>query len=434
MAERRFFSTLCSLLAAVILVSGFLLLLQLGLSSDRSVEDPVPPVIEETASIIRVDGFLGARAMSPSQLARVAYTASTPAPEILDRPPASAKLTEGNPQPHEPLKPEVADGSESETTTAGGAAEPAVLAAADAVVPETADIAAQEPYPDADEKSDAAVLAEAPESELIAEPSADDITTADAAAEPAVLIKDTNETEVADVRERLHGNGEKDKDPPDAAVFLSEQHPVAEMGDAAADVSGSIADQRKSREGHVEGSVLDAQLAADENESASEEGRFVRQSDPPPPPLPLVKPRGTRVAAAREVWETSALPEANPSMAPVSETQKRLPSPSVAKQVSKPMALAPSDASPPRKPISSSSYNSAIWSALARHKPRVGRPGSASVTFEIGSNGRLRFAKVSRSSGDSYLDRLAIASVRNAAPFPSPPSGLVSYTIRIYFR
>jgi protein TonB len=87
-----------------------------------------------------------------------------------------------------------------------------------------------------------------------------------------------------------------------------------------------------------------------------------------------------------------------------------------------------------RKLVQNPSYNSKVWSALARHKPRAGRHGSTSVTFGIGAKGELRFVRVSGSSGNRKIDQLALATVRNAAPFPSPPNGAQSYTIRIRFR
>ncbi len=106
-----------------------------------------------------------------------------------------------------------------------------------------------------------------------------------------------------------------------------------------------------------------------------------------------------------------------------------------------PMALAPADKDTVGKPkvapkrADAGSYNAKIWSALARHKPRTGKSGSATVTFSIGPAGGVRSVKVSGSSGDSGLDQMALQTVRNAAPFPPPPDpASASYTIRIYFR
>ena len=75
-----------------------------------------------------------------------------------------------------------------------------------------------------------------------------------------------------------------------------------------------------------------------------------------------------------------------------------------------------------------------VWSALARHKPTAGQRGSTTVVFAIGDNGALRAVRVGRSSGNARLDQLALATVRNAAPYPPPPSGAASYTIRIDFQ
>jgi protein TonB len=104
------------------------------------------------------------------------------------------------------------------------------------------------------------------------------------------------------------------------------------------------------------------------------------------------------------------------------------------------MALAPADKpsialskAPTARP-SGSAYASKVWSALARHKPKAGQRGSTTVVFAIGDNGALRGLRVGRSSGNTRLDQLALATVRNAAPFPPPPSGAASYTIRIDFH
>lgn len=101
------------------------------------------------------------------------------------------------------------------------------------------------------------------------------------------------------------------------------------------------------------------------------------------------------------------------------------------------MALAPADKPALKAPLSkpnSAAYAGKIWGALARHKPRAGQRGSASVAFAIGENGALRAVRIARTSGNSRIDQLALATVRNAAPFPPPPSGAVAYTIRIDFR
>jgi protein TonB len=107
------------------------------------------------------------------------------------------------------------------------------------------------------------------------------------------------------------------------------------------------------------------------------------------------------------------------------------------------MGLAPADkpsislTQRQRKKSDAEAYSAKIWSALARKKPNAGQPGSTTVTFAIGPGGALRFVRVSQSSGNAGLDQLALATVRNAAPFPPPPvlkDGTATYTIRIDFR
>jgi len=134
------------------------------------------------------------------------------------------------------------------------------------------------------------------------------------------------------------------------------------------------------------------------------------------PPLPKRKDYGyvRQIAAAPKVEKVA--PASRPS------SQQR------------PMALAPSDTITPPKRLSLSAYSGKVFGAVARHKPRIGRQGSAKVAFGIGAGGQLAFVRVVGSSGDKSLDRLAVATVRKSAPFPRPPAGPVSYSIRIHFR
>lgn len=81
-------------------------------------------------------------------------------------------------------------------------------------------------------------------------------------------------------------------------------------------------------------------------------------------------------------------------------------------------------------------YGANVRAAIGRHKPKaVGAGGSATVSFAIGPGGGLRSLRISRSSGKAPLDQAALASVRNAAPFPPPPAGVnPAYTIQIFFH
>ena len=161
----------------------------------------------------------------------------------------------------------------------------------------------------------------------------------------------------------------------------------------------------------------------------------------PPPPLPKRKP-----AEEPPAPKVAALPAPQPeTLSEPAETKPAVAQQEVARPGGdtapwKPMALAPADKpsialskAPTARP-SGSAYASKVWSALARHKPKAGQRGSTTVVFAIGENGALRGVRVGRSSGNTRLDQLALATVRNAAPYPPPPSGAVSYTIRIDFQ
>ncbi len=75
-----------------------------------------------------------------------------------------------------------------------------------------------------------------------------------------------------------------------------------------------------------------------------------------------------------------------------------------------------------------------------RHLSRLRRPnarfgGAAVIAFTISGNGGLSSVSVARSSGNAEFDRIAIAHVRRAAPFPAPPAGAQrSYNVRVEGR
>lgn len=85
------------------------------------------------------------------------------------------------------------------------------------------------------------------------------------------------------------------------------------------------------------------------------------------------------------------------------------------------------------------SYAGLVRARIARNRPSSqGRRGTAVVRFAISRGGGLRYARLARSSGDSILDRAALASVRRAAPFPRPPRGMsagqLTFSIPFRFR
>ena len=86
---------------------------------------------------------------------------------------------------------------------------------------------------------------------------------------------------------------------------------------------------------------------------------------------------------------------------------------------------------------SMSAYDKKVWTALAMHRRKPTRRASTQVTFGIGASGGLTYVRVSRSSGNSQVDQMAIATVRKSAPFPRPigsPNDVESFTIQIGSR
>jgi protein TonB len=156
----------------------------------------------------------------------------------------------------------------------------------------------------------------------------------------------------------------------------------------------------------------------------------------PPPPLPKRKPE---IQTARTALQPDPAPrkegpkqtEVRPAVAQAAPAQ---PAGDFSRWL--PMALAPADKPVAKEPqrLTGPGYSSKVWSALARHKPRAGQNGSATVVFSIGMGGGLNSLSIGKSSGNARIDQLALATVRGAAPFPPPPSAPASFSIRIDFH
>lgn len=80
-----------------------------------------------------------------------------------------------------------------------------------------------------------------------------------------------------------------------------------------------------------------------------------------------------------------------------------------------------------------SNYPGKVMRKISRvPKPRVGRRGTAVVSFTISSGGGLSAVSLARSSGSGQLDQAALQVIRRAAPFPAPPPGARrNFSIRI---
>ncbi|HYJ57898.1 MAG TPA: TonB family protein [Methyloceanibacter sp.] len=242
--------------------------------------------------------------------------------------------------------------------------------------------------------------------------------------------------------------------------------PVAseKTGPAAAEVAGVLADLRPpppmvvaaektqpatEMAAEILAASPDRPLPADAENGKAEAGRIAGPAGPLPPML-LRKPETPpepKVAVAAPAVEATPQPKLAIAAAPPREKPAPREAPRQTATQSggplgiwKPMALAPADepsvslSKPATARPSGKAYASQVWAKLARHKPRAGQRGGASVSFAIGANGTLGAVRIARSSGNARIDQLALQTVRSAAPFPRPPAGSASYTIRIDFQ
>ncbi len=67
-------------------------------------------------------------------------------------------------------------------------------------------------------------------------------------------------------------------------------------------------------------------------------------------------------------------------------------------------------------------YKAMLWTKIDANRPRGAvLKGTAVIRFQLLADGSLLAAQVARSSGNILLDKIALRSVRQAAPFPRPP-------------
>lgn len=84
-------------------------------------------------------------------------------------------------------------------------------------------------------------------------------------------------------------------------------------------------------------------------------------------------------------------------------------------------------------------YQAKVWAWIAARKPRgIHLPGEVLLAFTLDTEGRLVTAEIMRPGGNVQLDRLALRTLANAAPFPPPPPAVgnrpLRFTIRFGFR
>jgi protein TonB len=159
---------------------------------------------------------------------------------------------------------------------------------------------------------------------------------------------------------------------------------------------------------------------------------------PEPKPVPIVTPQKQPPPPRPSLKPTTQLPATPP------------PSTSESTETATEMVAVeppPPPSSPPPSPSGGTAspddslrqYGQIVWARIAAHKPRgVRLPGTATITFAIGRDGRLISAQVTGSDGESSLDRVALSTLGNAAPFPPPPPhatpAQLVFSIPFHFR
>lgn len=96
-----------------------------------------------------------------------------------------------------------------------------------------------------------------------------------------------------------------------------------------------------------------------------------------------------------------------------------------------PQAPAPQIAAPVPSHQALEIYQKILWQQVAsRRPPGIHLEGEAFVAFTLDRAGRLLTASIEQTSGNKLLDRLALRTVRTAAPFPPPPVELPDHALR----
>lgn len=178
--------------------------------------------------------------------------------------------------------------------------------------------------------------------------------------------------------------------------------------------------------------VAAPQLAAEPQETTPPREPLLQAGPAPepaaaqPPPLPQRRPTQQR---------------AEPSDADPAEEAQEAP-----RRPVKPVRRADTPAQPPSAASAGSAaraaasrgaliaYRSRVQAHVASRRPAgIGASGRVVIGFGLSPTGGLAYAAVAQSSGNAALDRLALASVRAAAPFPPPPAGSRTGELRFAF-
>ena len=148
----------------------------------------------------------------------------------------------------------------------------------------------------------------------------------------------------------------------------------------------------------------------------------------PPPVPPTVKRQPVRTPSLPSAPAVAAQP-VSPSVATVAVEPPSPPAPTA--------SLPPTVTGDQRQEINR--YTLQVWEQIQQHRPHhVPVPGTAVVEFRLSDSGSLVAAEIKHSSGNIRLDRTALDTVQDAAPFPPPPAGAtpqdLTFSIPFEFR
>lgn len=160
--------------------------------------------------------------------------------------------------------------------------------------------------------------------------------------------------------------------------------------------------------------------------------RLLPTSAPAPPPAQprsptgeALRPQEPRPSRPTELATTGDLGGPAASPLPVPPT---IAPPLPVATVNRPLASEPNVAPPQHDDKTQTAlaiYQRQLWARISARKPAgIHLAGVATVRFSVGDDGALIAVELAASSGNAALDRLALRTVRNAAPFPAPPTGV----------
>lgn len=196
----------------------------------------------------------------------------------------------------------------------------------------------------------------------------------------------------------------------------------------------------------VPSQVLESQVpqqAATQNGGSTADIAPAKAEDKPKPKAPTdeTKPRSDQEPPPQQepqpqVEQSDTPPQPEPPKPPPKQTETaKVPSGATSRAA---VESAGAAAAASASAGAVSRYAVRVRVALAQNKPReLRRQGTVTITFALDAIGKLRFARVTASSGHGPLDEAVLAAVRNTA-FPAPPADMtaqqLTYIVPFHFE